>query len=103
VSGPHILAHKTIPTPLLKFKIPAPTKDTTIRETTALLCKIAVANVQVAMALNKVFVAVLRRFLNVLVTKPVIQSSKRRIPNKNIPKPHNKRPISAKDIQDRNI
>jgi hypothetical protein len=55
------------------------------------------------MALNKVFVAVLRRFLNVLVTKPVIQSSKRRIPNKNIPKPHNKRPISGKDIQDRNI
>gem|GEM_PF-6200529 len=97
------MAPKIIPTPLLKFKIPAPTKDTTIRETTALLCKIAVANVHVVMALNRVFVAVLRSLLNVLFTKLVTASSNKRVPNKNNPKPHNNRPISAKDIQNRNI
>jgi predicted ATP-dependent endonuclease of OLD family len=83
----------------LKSKIPVPTKDTTIKETTALLCKIAVAKVPLKIAFKRVFVAFLKRFLNVLLTKVVIAFSNKIFPKRNNHNPHNNKLTSCNDMR----
>jgi len=84
ISGAPILVPKIIPIAFSNQIIPAPTKETAIKETTALLCKIDVAKKPVEIDEIRFFVAVLKRFFKFLVTKKLIASSKAIVPNKNI-------------------
>lgn len=99
ISGAPILVPKIIPIEFSNHIIPAPTKDTAIKETTALLCKIAVAKKPVEIDEIRFLVAVFKRFLKFLVTKKLIASSKAIVPNKNIPSHHTNNQICSQVIE----
>jgi len=84
VNGAPIFVPKIIPKALGKAITPAHTKAKVIKETTLLLCNIAVTTTQVQIALYNLFVAVFRKFLKVFVSKKPMASSKTIVPNKNI-------------------
>lgn len=84
VKGAQTLAPMMTHTALWSQITPAQTKARMIKETTLLLCNIAVTNAQVKIDLKVFWVKFLSIFLKVFVVKFFIASSKTYIPKRNI-------------------